>query len=156
MPIDAGETANLHGTALALGDRGVLIRGPSGSGKSDLALRVLALRPGPLVPGQPMLIADDRVLVSRRNGVLTLGCPATIEGLIEVRGIGIVPVPVIAAANLVLVVDLLAPGDVPRLPEPGGEVEICGVPVRLVGLAPFEPSAPLKLVIALENAGNNL
>jgi len=156
MPVDAGETANLHGTALALGDRGVLIRGPSGSGKSDLALRVLALRPGLLVPVQPMLIADDRVLVSQRNGVLTVGCPAIISGLIEVRGVGIVPVQAIAVANLVLVVDLVAPDDVPRLPEPGGEVEIGGVAVRRIGLAPFEPSSPLKLVIALQNAGNNL
>ncbi len=151
MQEDGDIQANLHGTALALGDRGVLIRGPSGSGKSDLALRVLALRPGPLVPQQPMLIADDRVLVVRRTGVLFLECPNTIIGLIEVRGVGIMRVPSIAAARLVLVIDLMGQDDVPRMPEAGAEVEICGVPVHHVRLAPFEQSAPLKLVLAIEN-----
>lgn len=149
MAPDADITVNLHGTALAVGDLGILIRGPSGSGKSDLALRVLALRPGPLVPQQPMLIADDRVLVTRRHGVLGLECPGPIAGLIEVRGVGIVTVPSIAEADLVLVVDLAAEVDVPRLPEPD-KVEISGVPVRRIRLAPFEHSAPLKLVLAMQ------
>ncbi len=151
MSDDAGETANLHGTALAVGDRGVMIRGPSGSGKSDLALRVLALRPGPLVSAQPMLVADDRVLVTASDGHLTLGCPGPIRGLIEVRGVGIVAVPVVAGARLVLVVDLVRPGDVQRLPEQEDTAVIRGVRVPRIALAPFEPSAALKLVLAVEN-----
>lgn len=156
MSEGVGETANLHGTALAVGDRGVLIRGPSGSGKSDIAVRALALRPGPLVSAQPMLIADDRVLVIREGRVLTLGCPGTIKGLIEVRGVGIVAVPVAAEARLALVVDLVHPDDVPRLPDPADTAAICGVPVRRLSLSPFEPAAALKLVLAMENFCDSL
>lgn len=148
MTGDAGRAVNLHGTAVALGGRAVLIRGPSGAGKSDLALRVLALAPGALVAHQPMLVADDRVIAVVEAGQVTLSCPPALQGLIEVRGVGIVRMPSVERAGLELVVDLGAPDRIERLPEPA-LTQICGIAVRRTVLAPFESSAAVKLVLAL-------
>ena len=142
----------VHGTCVALGRRGALLRGKPGSGKSDLALRFVAL------PGdgelQPILVADDQVIVEAGdNGVLLASSPETIAGKIEVRGLGIVAVPFQAQAALVLVCDLVNAKDVPRMPpEPWERTEIAGRSVPVLKLAPFEPSAPLKLKMALLSA----
>ena len=95
----------VHGTCVALGRRGVLLRGGAGSGKSDLALRFMALPSGgALCPG---LVADDQVYVTANpDGTLTASAPPTIAGKIEVRGLGIMPVPFLPEAELVLVCDL--------------------------------------------------
>jgi HPr kinase/phosphorylase len=144
------ETRELvHGTCVALGRRGALLRGSPGTGKSDFALRFMAL------PGegefQPLLVADDQVWVeARANGALVASPPETIAGKIEVRGLGIVEVPFLAEAQLVLVCDLVGERDVPRMPpEPWERTVISGIPVPALKLAPFEPSAPLKLKMAL-------
>ena len=139
----------VHGTCVALGRRGALLRGSPGAGKSDLALRFLAL------PGDgellPSLVADDQVYVeANANGALLASPPASIAGKIEVRGLGIVTVPFLAEAELVLVCDLVDAKDVPRMPPEHAErTMIAGVPVPALRLAPFEPSAPLKLKMAL-------
>lgn len=139
----------VHGTCVALGRRGALLRGSPGSGKSDLALRFMAL------PGegelQPLLVSDDQVWVEAgANGALLASPPETIAGKIEVRGLGIVDVPFLAQAQLVLVCDLVSVKDVPRMPpEPQERTVIAGVPVPAMKLAPFEASAPLKLKMAL-------
>ena len=146
----------IHGTAIAVAGRAALIRGPSGSGKSDLALRCLAVGVGPITSDPARLVADDQVLAEVTGGHVMLSAPATIRGLIEVRGIGVVAVPVIAAAELALVVDLVAAGDVERLPEPGRTQTVCGVDVPCMKLAPFEMSAPLKLLLALGGGGQLL
>lgn len=140
---------NLHGTAIAVGGQAALIRGPSGAGKSDLALRVLALQPGGILPDRPLLIADDRVDAVRVDGEIVLSCPKVLEGLLEVRGIGLIRMPFLRSATLSLVVDLVAPGAVERMPEPGRTALVCGRRVATIALAPFEASAPLKLVLAL-------
>ena len=153
---DHFETFNLHGTAVAVGGRAVLIRGRSGAGKSDLALRTIALTPRPLIAHQPVLVADDRVLVTNGAAGLRVTCPDALQGLIEVRGVGIVHVPFLAAAALVLVADLadpMEPMPIERLPEPLDPAYICGRPVPRVLIAPFEASAPLKLLLALAAAG---
>jgi HPr kinase/phosphorylase len=139
----------VHGTCVALGRRGALLRGRPGAGKSDLALRFMAL------PGegelQPLLVADDQVWVdARAKGTLLVSPPDTIAGKMEVRGLGIVEVPYLAEAELVLVCDLVSEKDVPRMPpEPWERTVIAGIPVPALKLAPFEPSAPLKLKMAL-------
>lgn len=143
--------ANLHGTAVAVGGAAVLIRGPSGAGKSDLALRMLALRPGPLVAHQPLLVADDRVIAAPRSAGVIVSCPDVLQGLLEVRGLGIVRVEAAPATLLALVVDLVPPSAIERLPEGGRAALICGRSIPCIEVSPFEGSAPLKVMLALQN-----
>ncbi len=144
--------ANLHGTAIAMAGNAVLIRGRSGAGKSDLALRAVAIAPSPLLPHQALLVADDRVLASASGADVYLGCPSSLEGMIEVRGVGIVKVPFVSTAKLALVVDLVEGAAVDRLPEPTEPAIICGLAIPRLVLAPFESSAAIKLLLALERA----
>ena len=130
----------IYGTCVALEGAGVLLRGPSASGKSDLALR--------LIEDGATLVADDQVTVESRDGVLHAAAPEPIAGRLEVRGVGIVTLPH-APASLKLVVDLVDPADVPRLPDPISEA-VCGIPLPVVAIAPFEISAPAKVRHALK------
>src|SRR3546814_17418763 len=75
----------VHATCIAIDGRGILLRGPSGSGKSDLALR--------LIDGGALLVADDQVILTEADGELTASAPATTAGRMEVRGIGVVDMP---------------------------------------------------------------
>ncbi len=142
----------VHGTCVALGQRAALLRGASGSGKSDLALRFIALAADDA--GKPMLVADDQVFVETRgDGALRASVPPTIAGKIEVRGIGILDVPFVSQARLVLVCDLVLPEEVPRMaPEELERTVIAGVAVPVMRLYALEPSAPLKLKLALLRA----
>jgi len=140
---------NHHGTAIALGANAALIRGAPGSGKSDLALRCLAVAPTALVPCPTLLVADDYVQISRTGPRLVAEAPATIRGKLEVRGVGIVTVPCVASAELVLVADLVTPDRIERFPDPPPETAIMGVRLPLLYLAPFEAAAPVKLLLAL-------
>jgi len=139
----------MHGTCVAFGTDAALLRGDSGAGKSDLALRFLALPPE--AGREPKLIADDQVWIEGCGGSeLLVGAPPTLAGKMEVRGLGIMPVAHLAHGRLVLVVDLVSRDEVPRMrPEPPQTVTIAGVAVPHLLLAPFEPSAPLKLKMAL-------
>jgi HPr kinase/phosphorylase len=140
----------VHGTCVALGGRAALLRGPSGCGKSDLALRFLFLaRRGPAALDPPTLVADDRVCLRRDGGRVLATAPDSIRGQMEVRGVGIVGVKPAAEAEVVLVVDLVDAGGVPRLPAEDAAVPLAGVDLPLLRLAPFEASAPIKLALAL-------
>jgi serine kinase of HPr protein (carbohydrate metabolism regulator) len=139
----AGGGMLFHATSVAIGERAVLLRGPSGSGKSDLALR--------LIDAGARLVADDQSEVWRHGEALLVRCPATIAGMIEVRGVGIVKVEALPEARLALIADLVAMQHIERLPEPRNET-ILGLPVPLVAIAPFEVSAPIKLRLALAAA----
>ncbi|MGC4024955.1 MAG: HPr kinase/phosphatase C-terminal domain-containing protein [Mesorhizobium sp.] len=107
---------NLHGTAVILGDRGVFIQGKSGSGKTELALELLArVRSyGQFV----RLVADDQLLVSSAGGKLLMTAPQTITGLVEVRGLGLRSIASQGKAVIDLVVTLLGPKQAERMPEP--------------------------------------
>lgn len=142
-------TSRIHATAFAIANQCVLIRGPSGSGKSDLALRCLSTPPSELQPGVPALVADDQIILERTNETIIARAPETVFGKLEVRGIGILDVTAIPAARVRLVCDLVAPELVPRLPDDGETTEIHGISVPSIKLAPFEASAPLKLLIKL-------
>ena len=142
-----------HGTAVAVARRGILIRGPSGSGKSDLALRLLALSGSSFAGRRPItLIADDQVLLSADAGTVSLRAPPAIAGKLEVRGVGIVDAGAETDAKLALVVDLAAAADIPRLPDPGDRVDLVGVSLPRIRIVPFEASAPLKVLLALDLA----
>jgi len=136
----SGETLLVHATAVAIYGRAVLLRGPSGSGKSDLALRLIA--------AGGRLVADDQSQLWRDGNAILVRPPETIAGLIEARGVGIMKVDWMPVARLALIADLVAPQHVERLPEPSNET-IFGIAIPLVAIAPFEASAAIKLRFAL-------
>lgn len=124
----------VHGSCAARDGAGVLLIGPSGSGKSDLLLRLL--------DRGYMLVADDRVDIV--DGVAC--APSALAGLLEVRGLGIFRLPHVACARIALAVDL---GSTPeRLPLPGWYSP--GVP--LIALDATATSAPQRLTLALDCA----
>ncbi len=130
----------MHATAVAIDGHAVLLRGPSGSGKSDLALR--------LIDAGAILVADDQSELCRRGDALIVRPPAAIAGLIEVRGIGLLRLAALAEAAVAMVADLVAPESVERLPERCSET-ILGIALPLIALAPFEASAAAKVRLAL-------
>lgn len=133
----------LHGTVVDIDGAGVLLRGPSGSGKSDLALR--------LIDGGAVLVADDRVVLSEQAGSVQASAPETIHGKLEVRGIGIVTLPAEPVSVLRLVIDLVEGHAVERLPK-AAETVLLGVTLPVLRLAPFEASASSKVRLALRLA----
>ena len=144
----------VHGTCVALGRSAALLRGPPGSGKSDLALRFLFLaRRGPAALEAPILVADDQVQLTRAGESLVVRAPPSIRGRMEVRGVGIVEVKHLEQAELALVVDLV-PGitDVERLPDGEARARFMGVEVPLLRLCPWDASAAIKLAVALARA----
>ena len=127
----------IHATCVLIGDVGVMLRVVSGAGKSDLALR--------LIDRGAVLIADDYVEARPIDDTLHVAVPERIAGLIEVRGVGILPFPHRSEAIIRLVVDLAADPDVEeRLPEPHQTV-IAGVTLPIYRLNPRPASAPIKV-----------
>lgn len=133
------DTLLVHATAVAIEGDAILLRGPPGAGKSDLALR--------LIESGARLLADDQALLCRAEDRVLVRAPAAIAGLIEVRGVGILPVDALDQAPLTLVVDLVPPDQVERIPDNRFET-VLGLAVPLIALAPFEASAAAKLRLA--------
>ncbi len=138
------ETCLVHASCVALDGAGVLLRGPAGAGKSDLALR--------LIDGGAALVADDQCVVRRSGETLCAEAPAELAGLLEVRGLGILRLPAFHSAPLRLLVDLVAADAVERLPEPAFS-ELLGVHLAQLCLAPFQASAPAKIALAVKALG---
>lgn len=135
--------ANIHASCVALGARGVLLLGPSGAGKSDLALR--------LIDGGATLVADDRTLLFVRGGALHAGAPASIRGLLEIRGVGIVTLPVRAQVRIALVVRLGREGarlPAARLWRPPTPLKPTTMPPQ-IALDGHFASTPAKIRLAL-------
>jgi len=128
----------VHGTTVAVAGAGVLLQGASGSGKSDLALR--------LIDGGAILIADDRTILSRQGDQVVAQPPEPLRGILEVRGIGLIRVPTLVSIQLRLAVDLDMPSD--RLPAPIFST-LSGVDIPLIRLSAFESSAPAKIRLAV-------
>ncbi|HKT53586.1 MAG TPA: HPr kinase/phosphorylase [Caulobacteraceae bacterium] len=126
------------------GWRGALIEGPSGSGKSDLMLRAL---------GEGWrLVADDRVLVWADDGRIYGRAPAPLAGLIEARGLGVLPAPGRAFAEITLAVVCAPSGEVERWPE-AARLRLLDLALPQVRIVALEPSAPAKLGRALSHVG---
>jgi serine kinase of HPr protein (carbohydrate metabolism regulator) len=141
-------TLLIHATAVAIdtaaGRRAVLLRGPSGSGKSDLGLR--------LIDAGARLVADDQSELYRKGDSVVVRSPPPIAGLIEVRGVGIVRVEPLAEAPVGLIVDLVWPEAAPEAIErlPGSATErLLEVDLPCIRVAPFEASAAAKVALAL-------
>ena len=132
----------MHATTVAIDGRGVLISGPSGSGKSDLALR--------LIDRGAKLVSDDQTLVRAEGGAALAYAPATIAGRLEVRGLGILDTERVEGVPLALSVALAE--DVERLPEPRRTV-VAGVEMAELRLDPRPASAPIKVELALRRPG---
>ena len=132
----------IHATAVAIGGHAVLLIGPSGSGKSDLALR--------LIDRGAALISDDQTDLTLVDGRLLASAPATIVGKIEVRGLGIVAVATVADVAVALVIQLGGP--VERMPPPGVTQTIAGIALPAFALDAFEGSAAIKVELALRRA----
>jgi HPr kinase/phosphorylase len=137
----------VHATCVALKEgrswRALLLRGPSGAGKSDMALRLLE--------AGGRLVADDQTHLAKVGRALIATPPPSLAGRIEVRGIGIVTLgrsQLLARAPLALLVDLVRPDQVERMPEPARE-RVLGIDLPKVALAPFEGSIVTKLRLAL-------
>ena len=138
----AAPASTIHASAVLIGGKAALIRGPAGSGKSRLVLDVLdAAQRGALPFAR--LVADDRLFAEERSGRLLLRPAAELAGLLEVRGLGIRRLPYEPIAVTGLVVDLGAEAE--RLPGKRTlETAISGV--RLPRLAIPAGAEPLTIL----------
>ncbi len=133
----------LHATCVAIGEAGVLLRGPPGVGKSDLALR--------LIDGGARLVADDQVELRAEKGCLRARAPEILAGKLEVRGLGILDLEHREEIPVCLLVELTPGRDPERLPEPARET-LAGVTLPVMTLDPRTASAPAKLRLAAVGA----
>ncbi len=133
----------VHATCVAIDGRAVLIFGRSGAGKSDLALR--------LIDRGARLVSDDYTEVRAVGGQAFASAPATIRDQLEVRGIGLVTFDSVQDVPVALLVDLDAAPE--RLPEEPQSRPVAGLPIPVCPLVGLEPSAPLKLELALRRFG---
>jgi serine kinase of HPr protein (carbohydrate metabolism regulator) len=133
----------IHASTVATDGRAVLITGPSGSGKSDLALRLL--------DRGFVLVSDDQTIVKRQGDRLVSTAPPTIAGKLEIRGIGIIDVDNLNDVPVALIVELTS--DIQRLPDDARERPILGVNLPLISIDAMTASAASKVALALDRIG---
>lgn len=133
----------VHATTVAIDGRAVLITGPSGSGKSDLALRLL--------DRGFSLISDDQTIVRRDGQRLIAAPPPTIAGKLEIRGLGIVEIEHVSDLPVALMVELTS--DIQRLPDNARERPLLGLSLPLISIDAMAASAPSKVALALDRMG---
>lgn len=134
---------NLHASCVAIDGRAILLAGPSGSGKSDLALR--------LIDRGFTLVSDDRTIVSKEGERLVATSPATIKGKLEIRGIGIVDMESMSDVPVALVVELKS--DFQRMPDDSPRRLILGASIPLIIVDAMTASAVPKVVMGLDRLG---
>jgi len=134
---------NLHASSVAVDGRAVLISGPSGSGKSDLTLRLL--------DRGFTLVSDDRTIVRKQGSKLVASAPETIKGKLEIRGVGIVEMDTASDIPVALVVELTS--DIQRLPDDARERLILGTGIPLISVDAMTASAASKVALALDRLG---
>lgn len=126
----------IHASCVEFSGSGILICGDSGSGKSDLCLRMLDKGAN--------LVADDQTRIENAGGRLTASCPEQLRGLLEIRGIGIVTMPAVPQAEIRLKLILQPAAKIARMPLPQTE-NIEGISIPVLRIDPFEASAILKI-----------
>jgi HPr kinase/phosphorylase len=126
----------IYATCINLGGFGLLLCGPSGSGKSDLALRMM--------DHNSQLVADDWVDLTLENGVLIARAPVSLRGLLEVRGVGIIEVPYGTSIQVQGMIDLVDSNEIQRLPD-DQTVRLLGVEIPSYQLDPWRMSATAKV-----------
>ena len=136
------DAENIHATTVAWDGRGVLLRGPSGSGKSDLAIRLIA--------DGAVLVADDRTVLTIEGGRVIAAPPPALAGRIEARGIGIVETAFQARCALALVVDLNPRAAIERMPD-RTLARFGDLTLPSFSLHAFDASAPAKIALALRS-----
>ena len=136
----------LHASTVAIDGRAVLLTGPSGSGKSDLTLRLL--------DRGFTLVSDDQTIVRKDGDRLVASAPPNIAGKLEIRGIGIVDMDRVDNMPVALIVELTS-SDIQRLPDDSRERPILGVRLPLVTIDALTASAPSKVALALDRMGLN-
>ena len=148
------EQAIIHGSCIAVDGLGVLLLGAPGAGKSDLVLRLLDHQ-GSGISGRlraAQLVADDQIVIERQGECLVASAPPPLSGKLEVRGLGIVKVPVIPHAPLMLAVRLTDSDEIERLPDLQiSRFDILGTSVPLILIDPEKPSAPARIRAALDH-----
>ncbi|RED51412.1 HPr kinase/phosphorylase [Aestuariispira insulae] len=130
-----------HATTVAINGHAVMLTGPSGTGKSDLALR--------LIDQGAQLVADDRTCLTVIENRLLASPPHTIAGKMEIRGVGIVEMPHQTALPVRLIAKLVPDHEIERLPEKQN-LEFLGVHIPLILVCGFHASTPAKIRIALQ------
>jgi len=133
----------LHASTVAIEGRAVLIMGPSGSGKSDLALRLL--------DRGFLLVSDDQTIVKKTGDRLIASAPRNIHGKLEIRGVGIVEMDTAGEVPVAIVVELTS--DIQRLPDDSRERPILGLNVPLISVDAMTASAASKVALALDRLG---
>jgi HPr kinase/phosphorylase len=149
---DEAETS-IHASAVLVGDRAVLVRGPSGSGKSRLAFDlILAGRAGQLASAR--LVGDDRVHVWRHGEQLMVRPAPALAGLIEIRGLGIRRCDYASQASIGLIADLDA-SDAERLPPASSlQIQLCGIMIPRIPVKQGFSGLPL-VIAALTMTANS-
>jgi serine kinase of HPr protein (carbohydrate metabolism regulator) len=133
----------IHASTVATEGRAVVIAGPSGSGKSDLALRLL--------DRGFTLVSDDQTTIKREGERLIASAPPNIAGKLEIRGIGIVDMDVLRDVPIALFVELTS--EIQRLPDDNRERPLLGVKLPLISIDAMSASAPSKVALALDRMG---
>ena len=145
-----GQQTILHGACVSVGGKGVLILGPPGAGKSDLALKLIDQPGYGLSPKltRSELVADDQVVIARRGKKLAASAPPALGGKLEIRGLGIVDVKAKPKVMLALVVKLQAHAHIERMPD-SSTFEILGISLPVVEIDGAATSATARLRAAV-------
>ena len=133
----------VHASTVATDGRAVVILGPSGSGKSDLALRLL--------DRGFTLVSDDQTLIKKDGDRLMASAPPNIAGKLEIRGIGIVDMETLSNIPVALLVELTS--EIQRLPDENRERPLLGIKLPLISIDAMTASAPSKVALALDRMG---
>lgn len=135
------KTDPLHGTCVEVKGQAILITGKPGSGKSSLALQ--------LIDRGAILVSDDQTALSQEEGEIVVQAPEALQGLMEVRGVGICQFPCQAKSFLKLVVEICDNIDVERLPDPTF-IEYYGIKVPCLKLLKGDPLGAIKVELKVD------